>query len=88
MREEEMRTGAGACFHRRSLGRQRCSQALLSTGSPQEVPRPSLPPRPELYTSHPGGGAPWLRVQTLYPRLPASSPRFNTCKLCGLAEAT
>lgn len=54
MREEEMRTGAGACFHRRSLGRQRCSQALLSTGSPQEVPRPSLPyPTHEvLYTSH------------------------------------
>ena len=92
MREEEMRTGAGACFHSRSLGPQRYSQVKNAalhrepTGSSEALP--PLPHTPGALHITSGRGVPWRSVQTLNPRLSASSPRFNTCKLCDLGQVT
>ena len=73
MREEEMRTGAGACFHSRSLGPQRYSQVKNAalhrepTGSSEALP--PLPPTPGALHITSGRGVPWRSVQTLSPRL-------------------
>ena len=73
MREEEMRTGAGACFHSRSLGPQRYSQVKNAalhrepTGSSEALP--PLPHTPGALHITSGRGVPWRSVQTLNPRL-------------------
>lgn len=62
---------------------------MLSRGSPGSYQTPlPLPHMPGALCITSGRRALWLSVQILNPRLLASSPSSNTCKLCDLGQVT